>query len=76
MQGVTIGGLKDNMEKIYHSKNGFKCAYCGQKCKGAYKIVDDEKSCEQCNRAYDYKPSKEKTEIKCPVCKGEGILRP
>lgn len=52
---------------IIISKKGFKCAYCGKQKKGAYKIVDNEKSCETCNRAYDYIPPKHI--IKCPCCK-------
>jgi len=53
------------------SRKGFKCAYCGKKRKGAYKIVDGEKSCELCNRAYDYKPPAVLA-IVCPVCNGKG----
>lgn len=40
--------------------------------KGAYKIVDENKSCEVCNRAYDYVVPKLCAE--CPTCKGKGYL--
>ena len=54
--------------EIKISKKGFKCAYCGEKRKGAYKIVDGVKSCEKCNRAYDYIPSNSEVNIYCPLC--------
>ena len=53
------------------SKNGFKCAYCGKQRIGAYKIVDDGKSCERCNRRYDPPPNLVAT---CPTCNGDGYL--
>lgn len=54
-------------QKIFVSTRFFKCAYCEERKKGAYKIVDGYKSCEQCNRMYDYKPVP--VVIKCPLCK-------
>ncbi len=58
--------------QIIISKNRFKCHFCGFVKTGAYKFVDGEKSCEKCNREYDYVAPK--LEIKCPVCLGKGIL--
>ena len=60
------------MNKIIIAKKPFKCAYCGKMKKGAYKIVDDDKSCEVCNRAYDYISPKLCAE--CPTCQGKGYL--
>ncbi len=55
------------------SRKGFRCAYCGRKKKGAYRIVDGQRSCEVCNRSYDYKEPK--LAVKCPVCKGHGYFK-
>lgn len=61
------------MSNVKISRIGFHCAYCGKKKKGAYKIVDGLQSCEKCNRAYDYIPSKPEKVI-CPICKGLGYI--
>ena len=61
------------MKKVVISKKPFKCAFCGKKKTGAYRIVDDAKSCESCNRAYDYRPGTYCAV--CPVCKGQGYLQ-
>lgn len=60
--------------KIHFSRNGFLCVFCFNKRKGAYRIVDEGKSCEKCNRAYDYKPLPP-IEVMCPLCNGKGILK-
>ena len=60
------------MNKIIIAKKSFKCAYCGKMKKGAYKIVDDNRSCEVCNRAYDYVSPKLCAEF--PTCQGKGYL--
>ena len=56
---------------IYISKRGFICAFCNRKRKGAYTFSDGERSCEKCNRGYDYKPKITGLYINCPVCKQE-----
>ena len=56
--------------KILFSKMGFKCGFCAKKRTGAYRIVDGAKSCEKCNRAYDYVP--QDVTVPCPVCSGVG----
>lgn len=58
--------------KIIIAKKPFRCAYCYKIKTGPYKIVDDNKSCEVCNRAYDYVAPKLCAE--CPTCKGKGYL--
>jgi hypothetical protein len=48
----------------------FRCAYCNQKRpKGTiFRFVDGRKSCESCNRLYDYKPNDKEFLTKCPLC--------
>jgi hypothetical protein len=59
-------------EKIIVSRKGFHCDFCNQKKVGAYRIIDGAKSCEKCNRAYDYVAPKKVVE--CPLCQGKGYL--
>jgi len=54
------------------SKRKFLCGYCQKKRKGSYRYSDNVRSCEKCNRAYDYVPKMIFTE--CPLCKGAGHL--
>jgi len=56
------------------SKRKFLCGYCGKRKTGAYRWVDGKRSCEKCNRAYDYRAPPPK-EVECPVCHGEGVLQ-
>lgn len=51
--------------KIHISK-GFTCYYCGKKRFGAWRWVDGKRSCESCNRKYDYKPPE--INVRCPMC--------
>jgi hypothetical protein len=60
------------MDKVKISRKGFKCAYCDKFRKGAYKIVDGMRSCESCNRAYDYHAPE--IRILCKVCNGKGYF--
>jgi hypothetical protein len=52
---------------------GFRCYYCNRQRKGRWKNVDGYRSCEKCNRAYDYQP--EEIKIKCPTCDGKGYFK-
>ncbi len=54
------------------AKRKFRCAFCcAYRPKGfAFRYVDEEISCEICNRVYDFVPKKKI--FVCPLCKGVG----
>ena len=54
------------------TKGRFKCAYCGRWRTGAYRWVDQARSCSKCNRRDD--PPEVKYDVVCPMCKGTGNL--